>query len=577
MTTKQIIDRLPKYLSNYIVEQHYEDYTDQDHAVWRYVMKRNINFLTGTAHESFLQGLLQSGINAERIPRIDAMNAILQRIGWAAVCVDGFIPPASFMAFQAHQILVIAADIRSINHIEYTPAPDIIHEAAGHAPIIVDKEYADYLRLFGEIGTKAFSSVNNYKIYEAVRHLSILKADPNSPENDIQNAEEKLNVLLDVEEEPSEMTLIRNLHWWTVEYGLIGDLDNPKIYGAGLLSSIGESVSALKPDVKKIPYSLEAKDYSFDITTQQPQLFVTPDFKRLTEVLNEFVETMAYRRGGVFGMEKAVDSENVATCVYSSGLQVSGVFTEIIEENDQLVFLKTSGPTNLNYDDKELSGHNKEYHIHGFSSPVGFLKNSEVPLEEYTNDALIEASIIKENNVHLEFESGLKVKGFLQKVLRMERKIVVMTFKDCHVNYGDRILFEPEWGVYDMAVGAEIISVFSGPVDPDAFGLQFEPPVEKTHKIDYSDSERHLHELYGIVRKIRETKTEVGKLKTVFEEIKSAYPKEWLLPLEIFEILYWEGDGSLQGYVLNYLKKMKASNPEFSELISKGLNLILSD
>ena len=576
MTTKQIINRLPKYLSNYIVEQHYEDYTEQDHAVWRYVMKRNINFLTGTAHESFLQGLLQSGINAERIPRIDAMNAILQRIGWAAVCVDGFIPPASFMAFQAHQILVIAADIRSINHIEYTPAPDIIHEAAGHAPIIVNKEYANYLRLFGEIGTKAFSSANNYKIYEAVRHLSILKADPNSPGNDIQNAEQKLSLLLEVEEEPSEMTLIRNLHWWTVEYGLIGDLDNPKIYGAGLLSSIGESVSALQPEVKKIPYSLEAKDYSFDITTKQPQLFVTPDFTHLTKVLTRFSETMAYKRGGVFGLQKAVDSENIASCTYSSGLQVSGIFTGIIEENNQLVYIKTTGPTSLSHNDKELSGHHKEYHAHGFSSPVGFLKNIKVPLEEFSDEALATASIIKGNNVHLEFESGLKVDGLLEKVLRKEGKIILMTFKDCHVKYRDNVLFKPEWGVYDMAVGSGIVSVFSGPVDPDAFGLHFEPPVEKTHKINYTPQQIHLHRLYGIVRNIRETKKGVGKLKTIFEEIIKEYPNDWLLPLEIFEILYWEGDGSLQGYVLNHLRELKTSHPDFKELISKGLDLILS-
>ncbi len=62
------------------------------------------------------------------------------------------------MEFQEHKVLVVAADIRQINHIEYTPAPDIIHEAAGHAPIIADKKYAEYLRLFGEIGRKAFSS-----------------------------------------------------------------------------------------------------------------------------------------------------------------------------------------------------------------------------------------------------------------------------------------------------------------------------------------------------------------------------------------------------------------------------------
>ena len=577
MNTKQIIDRLPKYLSNYIVEQHYEEYTEQDHAVWRYVMKRNINFLTGTAHESFLQGLLQSGINSERIPRIDAMNAILQRIGWAAVCVDGFIPPASFMAFQAHQILVIAADIRSISCIEYTPAPDIIHEAAGHAPIIVDSEYADYLRLFGEVGTKAFSSVLNYKIYEAVRHLSILKADPNSPKVDIDNAEKELSDLVKVIEEPSEMSLIRNLHWWTVEYGLIGDLDYPKIYGAGLLSSIGESETSLKADVKKIPYSIDAMNYGFDITTQQPQLFVTPDFKHLTSVLNEFVETMAYKRGGVYGLQKAIGSDNIATCVYSSGLQVSGVFTEMIAEDDQLVYVKTIGPTSLNFDDKELAGHNKDYHVHGYSSPVGLLKGLDKPLEELSDEEMNKASIVVGGNVELEFDSGLKVKGLLQNILRQKERIILMTFTDCRVNYKDKVLFEPEWDVYDMAVGAEIISAFSGPVDPDAFGLQYDPPAEKTHKIQYSPVEKYLHGLYGSVREIRETKIDVDKLKNIFEEVKKDYSNDWLLALEIFEILYWEGDGSLQGYVLNYLREMKTSHPEFKGLISKGLGLILSD
>ena len=577
MNTKQIIERLPKYLSNYIVEQHYEEYTEQDHAVWRYVMKRNISFLTGTAHESFLQGLLQSGINSERIPRIDAMNAILQRIGWAAVCVDGFIPPASFMAFQAHQILVIAADIRSISCIEYTPAPDIIHEAAGHAPIIVDQEYADYLRLFGEVGAKAFSSVLNYKIYEAVRHLSILKADPNSPKADIGSAEKVLSELIKTVEEPSEMSLIRNLHWWTVEYGLIGDLNNPKIYGAGLLSSIGESETALQSGVKKIPYSLDAMNYGFDITTQQPQLFVTLDFKHLTNVLNEFIETMAFKRGGAYGLQKAIDSENIATCVYSSGLQVSGVFTEMITEDDQLVYVKTTGLTSLNFDDKELVGHNKDYHAHGYGSPVGLLKDLDKPFEGFSDEELKNASIIDGENVLLEFASGLKVKGFLQNILRQKGKIILMTFTDCRVTYKDKILFEPDWGIYDMAVGAEIISAFSGPVDPDAFGLQYDPPAEKTHKIHYSPSEKHLHELYGLVRKIRETKKDVVDLKSVFEEVKKDYPNDWLLTLEIFEILYWEGDGSLQGYVLNYLREKKISHPEFKELISKGLGLVLSD
>jgi phenylalanine-4-hydroxylase len=71
------------------------------------------------------------------------MNDILGTIGWGAVAVDGFIPPAAFMEFQAYKVLVIACDMRQIHHIEYTPAPDIVHEAAGHAPIIVDREYSE--------------------------------------------------------------------------------------------------------------------------------------------------------------------------------------------------------------------------------------------------------------------------------------------------------------------------------------------------------------------------------------------------------------------------------------------------
>ena len=73
-------------------------------------------------------------ISIDQIPRIEGMNRILKENGWAAVSVDGFIPPNAFMEFQAYHTLAVVADIRTIDHIEYIPAPDIIHEAAGHAP-----------------------------------------------------------------------------------------------------------------------------------------------------------------------------------------------------------------------------------------------------------------------------------------------------------------------------------------------------------------------------------------------------------------------------------------------------------
>ena len=258
------------------------------------------------------------------------MNEILGKIGWGAVAVDGFIPPAAFMEFQAYKVLVIACDMRQIHHIEYTPAPDIVHEAAGHAPIIVDREYSNYLQRFGEVGARAMSSKKDFELYQAIRHLSILKEQPNSDANEVAEATREVERRFANLGEPSEMALLSRLHWWTVEYGLIGSLENPKIYGAGLLSSIGESVSCLEPHVKKIPYSIDAMNQAFDITTKQPQLFVCRDFEHLKDVLEEFASKMAYSVGGLEGINKAIECTNVATCQYSSGLQVTGIFDEVI-------------------------------------------------------------------------------------------------------------------------------------------------------------------------------------------------------------------------------------------------------
>src|SRR5213075_1800747 len=169
-------------------------------------------------------------------------------------------------------------------------------------------------------------SRKDFELYEAIRHLSILKELPNSDPKEVEEATREVENRFANLGEPSEMALLSRLHWWTVEYGLIGTLENPKIYGAGLLSSIGESVSCLEPAVKKIPYSIDAQTRAFDITTKQPQLFVCRDFQHLRGVLEEFANTMAFKVGGLEGVNKAIECQNSATCEYSSGLQVSGVF-----------------------------------------------------------------------------------------------------------------------------------------------------------------------------------------------------------------------------------------------------------
>jgi phenylalanine-4-hydroxylase len=575
MEMNHILEKLPRHLMQLVIDQPYNSYTAQDHAVWRYVMRQNVRYLSKVAHGSYVDGLTRTGISIDSIPHMYGMNRILKEIGWASIAVDGFIPPAAFMEFQAYNVLVIAADIRPIDQIEYTPAPDIIHEAAGHAPIIADPEYAAYLKLFGEIGSKAFSSARDYEIYEAVRHLSILKADPYTSSEAIAKAEKDLAEAEAIQETPSEMSRIRNLHWWTVEYGLIGDLHKPKIYGAGLLSSIGESYSSLQPQVKKLPYSIEAANYNFDITTRQPQLFVTPDFKHLTDVLHEFEKTMALRTGGMDGVMKAIESGYTGTCVYSSGLQVSGTFQEMIVHREAPVYVKTEGPSQLCFEGRQLEGHGKDYHNHGFSSPVGKLKDIATPLEMLTDGDLENLGMVTGKYASLTFESGVIVKGILDKICRKKGLVILMTFTGCTVTFRDKVLFQPEWGTYDMAVGEKIISAFSGPADPFAFELEYPVPKEKTHKIVHSPEAIRLHNLYQAVRDIRENGNDRMKLHEIWQQVSRQYPEEWLLPMEMLEIVAGKlQDELLQKEIRKYLDEKKVADPGLASLIENGYALI---
>ena len=528
----------PKHLLQFAVDQRYDDYTSVDHAVWRFIMRQNMFFLKEYAHKVYFQGLLNTGISFDRIPRIQEMNDILAKIGWGAVAVDGFIPPAAFMEFQAYKVLVIACDMRQIHHIEYTPAPDIVHEAAGHAPIIVDREYSKYLQRFGEVGAKAMSSKKDFEVYQAIRHLSILKERPNADPKEVDEATKLVEHRQRNLGEPSEMALLSRLHWWTVEYGLIGTLENPKIYGAGLLSSIGESVSCLEPGVKKIPYSIDAMNTAFDITTRQPQLFVCHDFQHLKDVLEEFASKMAYQVGGLEGINKAIECQNTATCEYSSGLQVSGVFTEVItDEGNSPIYLRTTGKTALAFRDKELEGHGVDYHKDGFGSPVGKWKQTSASPELLTNDQLHALGIVEGRKAKIEFVSGIEVSGKVENLLRRDGKLLLITFSNCTAKYGDRVLFNPDWGMYDMAVGERISSVFNGAADKDAYNQVALAPKERTIKVPSDAKRKRLENLYAQVRTIRESKAGYERLGEIWETQQAEHPEDWLLSMEIFEIL----------------------------------------
>ena len=571
----EVTKRLPKHLHKFVVKQPYHEYTAQNQSVWRYVMRMNVDYLSKVAHGSYLKGLEKTGISLDKIPHMEGMNRILKEIGWAAVSVDGFIPPNAFMEFQAYNVLVIASDMRTINHIAYTPAPDIIHEAAGHAPIIANPEYAEYLRRFGEIGSKAISSSKDYEMYEAIRLLSILKENPNSKPNEVNEANEKVAWLQNNLGELSEMAKIRNLHWWTVEYGLIGTLENPKIYGAGLLSSIGESKWCLQEEVKKRLYTIEAAEVSFDITKPQPQLFVTPDFANLSLVLEQFANKMGVRSGGYEGIKKLIDSKNLGTIELSTGIQISGVFTNIIsDEHNHPLYIQTKGPTALANRDKELIGHSTNYHSEGFGSPVGKLKGINIPIENMSPRDLEAYGIYEGKKVTLDFDGGIKVEGEVITGTRdLKGKILLISFRNCKVTYSDLVLFHPDWGIYDMAIGVEVVSAFAGPADSCSFENLGQVSETKTHKIDYSKSDLELYSLYQKVRDMRnEDKVVESDIERVFLKLTSDFKYDWLLPIELLELAV-KNNLEIKNTILSYLERLK-SNREHQVLIENGLKLI---
>ncbi len=572
-----ILDKLPKHLKQYIKPQNYEDYTAIDQAVWRYVMRKNVDYLSRVAHDSYIQGLVKTGISINEIPNMYGMNRILKDLGWAAVAVDGFIPPAAFMEFQAYNVLVIAGDIRQLEHIEYTPAPDIIHEGAGHAPIIANPEYAAYLRRFGEIGSKAVSNAKDFELYQAVRHLSIIKEAKGTPVEVITEAEKKVEELQQNMGEPSEMALIRNLHWWTVEYGLIGTLEDPKIYGAGLLSSIGESTWCMTDAVQKVPYSIEAAKTPFDITKPQPQLFVTPDFAFLSQVLEDFANTMALRTGGLRGIQKLIDSKDLGTIELSTGLQISGNFEYVIEHEGSPVYFQTNGKSALAYREKELVGQDINQHKSGFGSPLGRLKGINLAIENMSPRDLKAYDLYEGNTVSLNFEGGVNVTGkIITGTRNLQGKIMLITLENCKVTHNNKVLFESNNELYNMAIGEHIVSAFNGPADLNSFDLM-DHELTKTITAPENSEQSELSRLYQQIRDYREKKNTTISRNKVFKEVKSKYPNDWLLPVELYELAITNNDIQFAEEIKNHLENIKLDNPKVGHLIDDGIALTKSN
>lgn len=434
--TELAIEKLPRHLRPYVVIQDYSLYTSRDQILWRYVLSQLAHLLKDVAHPIYLDGLIGTGIDVDHIPSLDEMNIKLNGIGWSAVAVRGFIPPSVFTELQSLRYLAIAEDIRSHRHPLYTPAPDIIHESAGHAPILMNKRYSTYLEACGLVGFRSIGSLEDRLVFDAIRQLSIIKEDPHSTPMKIKDAEDRLRLSQNSHRYTSESTKASRLYWWTAEYGLIGSLNEPRLYGAGLLSSLGEARECLKQSTHKIPLSLACVDQPFDITRMQPQLFVAKDFDHLFEVLDQFKSTLSWLVGGYQGLSEALLSRTINTALLKGGTAVSGVIDMLIGNVNEVICFGISTAS--------LIKEEGSFSVPRFSRPLVVFNGHLSASKNVTTIKTLESS------VDLTIENNLVIKAETSHTYLRESLSALIPFKP----------------VFAEAT----VSVYAGPENADEWG-----------------------------------------------------------------------------------------------------------
>jgi len=583
---QRTIDTLPEYLRVYCVKQEATSYTPEDHAAWRFIMRQSRKFFAKHGVDSYASGLTKTGIFADRIPFISEIDEAMRNFGWGAVPVRGFIPPFAFLELQSRKILPIASDMRQADHILYTPAPDIVHEAAGHAPILTDPLFSKYITKYANLAKKAIFCAEDLEQYEAIRILSDVKENPDSTPEDIQSAEEALIKATNNVPFISEAAKVARMYWWTAEYGLVGDLDNPKIYGAGLLSSIGEARECLSTHVKKIPLTVACVDQGYDITKPQPQLFVAKDLDHLSKVLDDLEDLMSYKIGGSHGLETAIAGRTVVTVELESNIAVSGKVIAYEKSEEQITFIKLNGPVQISFEGHELSEQGTKQHPEGFSSPIGYWKHApNRPPHTLTPQELKDLGISLGQSKVLEFANGFIVSGDIAHLEYKDRQLILIKWRNCKVTKFGKVYFEPSWGDFDMVVGTTVSSVYGGAADREKFGNYRLGEAKTSPKRTSlpSDKEQETYQIFQKCRDLRDTLKKDASTNTAKSAIQCAqechqnFESNWLLRLEALELLTLasstyapaktEFERLLQGYVADFEKFDQTMIPYIEQAI----------
>ncbi len=231
--------------SPFLVEQDWPAYTPEQHAVWAELVGRRMPQLTEHACAEYLAGFEQIGLKQDSIPNLTEVNKLLApRTGWNATPVSGYLPAPAFFEMLAARRFPTTVSLRGRESLEYIPEPDIFHDVFGHVPMHAHPVFADFLQSYGQV----CASLNN--------------------EDDVKR--------------------MGRLFWFTVEFGVIRQKGQVKLYGSGLISSHGESSYVINGGPEIRPFDLDAVlEHDFCISEMQPVLYAVESFDQIYEATRE--------------------------------------------------------------------------------------------------------------------------------------------------------------------------------------------------------------------------------------------------------------------------------------------------
>ncbi len=226
-------------------QQIYENYTTQDFSVWETLFNRQMKLLSNTASAEYLKAIDTVGFSAKRIPDFKEVNSIIDKLtGWNLHVVPCISPQKEFFQLLANRRFTATCWLRTMEQLDYLEEPDMFHDVFGHVPLLSNKNYTDF---FAGISELALEHIDN----------------------------------------PIAVELLGRIYWFTIEFGLIREVNQLKIYGAGIMSSFGEVNHCLGDKVTRLDFDVDTI-FSTNYRNDQMQnlYFVIDSYEQLYNSLD---------------------------------------------------------------------------------------------------------------------------------------------------------------------------------------------------------------------------------------------------------------------------------------------------